>query len=343
MSEHFFRNNYNDSREQFLSVGKSAGGMISSYSHPSDDKLVPGGVSVDLVRFGEGGQNPVIFVISGVHGTEMNVGSGVQRGFIEGIGQGDIRLNGVTLVFVHAINPVGSARVSRVNEDNIDLNRNFVDFSRPLPINNEYPVLHDALCPTDWEGDTREVAARKLQTYLDNNGMDKLLSRVLKGQYTHKQGLFYGGTKTSWSAETMRHIVGEHVAEATQAAIFDIHSGVGPKGYGDIYDFTDGSALSSVVDGMSGQLVHVLDYFPQLKTRIKHLIEFGTLPFTEVLDALQADNWLMHYGDLNSPRGREIKNNLYHALNIDEPEWRERIWKQGRDGILALIKQLSAP
>lgn len=341
MSKIFFTDNYWDSRWRFIEAARVSGGVVSSYAHPSGEVLVDGGVSVDVADFRVHPEQPVVFVISGVHGTELNVGSGVQRGFMEGIARSEFSREAVALVFVHAINPVGSARVSRVNEDNIDLNRNFVDFGRPLPINTDYAELHDALCPAEWEGSLREEARRKLQDYIDRNGMEQLLSRVLKGQYTHADGLFYGGRGVSWSAEIMRRIAEEHMGESRRAAIFDIHSGVGPKGVGEIFDFSGSKPMSPVVDEMTGQLVHVLNYFPQLELRIKQLIEFGTLPFNEVLEALQADNWLMHYGDLDSKQGRQIKQTLYHALNIDEPEWRKAVWEQGRDGMLSLIKRFS--
>ena len=37
----------------------------------------------------------------------------------------------VRVVMIHALNPYGMAWVRRVNEDNVDLNRNFIDWSEP--------------------------------------------------------------------------------------------------------------------------------------------------------------------------------------------------------------------
>jgi len=41
----------------------------------------------------------------------------------------------------------GFSRSQRTNEDNVDLNRNFVDFSMPLPKNPGYQRFHGLLVP----------------------------------------------------------------------------------------------------------------------------------------------------------------------------------------------------
>ena len=48
---------------------------------------------------------------------------------------------------VHAINPHGFAWSRRVTEDNVDLNRNFVDHAQPYPSNPGYEELRAAICP----------------------------------------------------------------------------------------------------------------------------------------------------------------------------------------------------
>ncbi|MEJ0064575.1 MAG: DUF2817 domain-containing protein [Caulobacteraceae bacterium] len=45
---------------------------------------------------------------------------------------------------IHAINPYGFAWLRRVTEENIDLNRNWIDFSQPPPANPGYDELADA-------------------------------------------------------------------------------------------------------------------------------------------------------------------------------------------------------
>jgi hypothetical protein len=58
----------------------------------------------------------------------------------------------------------------RVNEDNIDLNRNFHDFSKPLPLSESYEALHDLLIVEQWEGAQRYKADAALQEYIAKKG-----------------------------------------------------------------------------------------------------------------------------------------------------------------------------
>ena len=72
----------------------------------------------------------VLVTISATHGVEGFCGSGVQ---VATFAQRQNVPAGMALVAVHAINPYGFAWLRRVTEDNVDLNRNFIDHSSKLP------------------------------------------------------------------------------------------------------------------------------------------------------------------------------------------------------------------
>jgi hypothetical protein len=42
---------------------------------------------------------------------------------------------GVAVLYIHALNPYGFSHLRRATHENVDLNRNFHDFSLPLPVN----------------------------------------------------------------------------------------------------------------------------------------------------------------------------------------------------------------
>ena len=73
-------------------------------------------------------------------------GSGCQVGVLLDELHGALPAGGGALL-IHALNPHGFAWLRRGNEDNIDLNRNGLDFRGPLPENPAYDALHDALLP----------------------------------------------------------------------------------------------------------------------------------------------------------------------------------------------------
>ena len=92
-----------------------------------------------------------LLVISGTHGVEGFAGSMCQTAWLS---EGAALPDDLAVVLVHAINPYGFAWIRRVNEDNVDLNRNCIDFSASLPENVGYDQLAEALVPPTWDADT---------------------------------------------------------------------------------------------------------------------------------------------------------------------------------------------
>ena len=135
---------------------------------------------------------------------------------------------------MHALNPYGFAWLRRVNEDNIDLNRNFHDFSKDLPSCSAYEELHDWLVPLEWDGEIRKRADDNLLKYIAAKGKPAFQTAVTSGQHTRPTGLFYSGTTKTWSNRTLRGILGEHLpASAKTVAVLDFHTGLGPTAYGE--------------------------------------------------------------------------------------------------------------
>src|SRR5262249_6189169 len=147
-------------------------------------------------------------VISGTHGVEGFCGSGCQVGLLLDEVYRALP-NNVGMVLVHALNPYGFAWLRRVNEDNIDLNRNFQDFSKPLPSSTAYEAVHDALVPLDWDGPFRLSADAEIQKYIQTHGMPAFQAAVSGGQYSRPNGLFFGGTGETWSNIAFRKIMSQ--------------------------------------------------------------------------------------------------------------------------------------
>ena len=54
------------------------------------------------------------------------------------------------------------------------------------------------------------------------------------GQYSHPEGMFYGGHGPTWSRRTLESIMQDYdLAQRDQVAIIDYHTGLGPFGYGE--------------------------------------------------------------------------------------------------------------
>ena len=125
----YFGADYAHARTLFLEAAKTTRAKVFTFPHPqtgpSNEPL-----AIDIAWLGPMNASGVVIAGSGTHGAEGLCGSGCQVGFLRE------RLHaalpeGVALVLVHANNPFGFAHLRRVNEDNIDLNRNFIDTTGP--------------------------------------------------------------------------------------------------------------------------------------------------------------------------------------------------------------------
>src|SRR3546814_13126960 len=92
--------------------------------------------------------------------------------------------------------------------------RNFCDFSKPLPQNPHYGALHGLLIPQSWPPSAENETA--IQAFRDVEGEQAYRQGVMLGQYTHADGLFYGGQAPSWSNRTLRHVLAHHERKRTK-------------------------------------------------------------------------------------------------------------------------------
>jgi hypothetical protein len=106
------------------------------------------GTDVAVLK-GAGSPERFLIHLSGIHGVEGYAGSAIQSASLKYLGeqynknkqdkeefktsneeedveQEENDVYSPTIVFVHAMNPYGFANNRRVNEDNVDLNRNFL-------------------------------------------------------------------------------------------------------------------------------------------------------------------------------------------------------------------------
>lgn len=229
-----FASSYAEARARFLTAADAAGARLSA--HPLHGRLGPDGepLGIDVALLaGETSPRAMLLLISGTHGVEGFCGSGVQVGYLTDRLH-DALPPGTATLLIHGLNPYGFAWRRRVNEDNIDLNRNFRDFSAPLPDDSGYEAVHDLLVPAEWDGPVREQADAALLQRIAAHGLPAYQALLQRGQYTRPTGLFYGGTQPCWSNRMLRQLLREHIpAGLAQLAVLDIHTGLGPMGYGE--------------------------------------------------------------------------------------------------------------
>lgn len=332
-------------RARFLAAGRRAGASLIEYRHPLHG---PNGelLATDVAYLGREGAAKLLVLISGTHGVEGAFGSACQTAWLA---QNSPWLlpDDTAVLMIHLINPWGTAWLRRVNEDNVDLNRNFIDWERGAPSNEKYAGLHGALVCREWEGPERDRAAEALETAKTQHGGYAGIAPIIEaGQYDFPDGVFYGGEGPVWSNRILNEILSTFTQQASEVIVFDLHTGAGPYGYPALLSVAEsdhggldwgrgifGPGLSVVMTGKNATTATgiaatatgyvsaaVRKALPKAKV-LPLVVECGTLDGAVVSDAVQADNWLHLFGNVDTPLGRKIKSDLRAAFIPDDVDW----------------------
>ncbi len=334
-----FSADYPAARAKFREAAAQAGGTLESVAHP--ERGPDGGdLSCDVAWLGPRQASGVLVMIAATHGAEGFCGSGAQ---VDWLRRGEAaRLPADTAVLmIHAVNPYGFAWLRRVTQENVDLNRNWIDFAADRPANPGYDALAEAICPPDWSDDAQGASAKTLSAYAAEHGFPALQQALSGGQYRHPAGIFYGGEAPTWSRITQTAIFEGWLGQAARVAVIDYHTGLGPWGYGEQI-VTErrgtaafaraaawyGGAVTSPADGSSTSADIVGDGLGAAPGLVPHAevtgmaLEVGVQSITETLTAVRADAWLHAHGDVASPQGQAIKARVRAAFFGDADDWK---------------------
>src|SRR5579864_5106691 len=229
-----FSKDYGAARRQFLALAEKARLPLKSYGNPHTS---PAGepLATDVALQGPASAPKLLVTISATHGVEGFCGSGCQADWLTETA-GTALPSGIAILHVHAINPYGFAWLRRGTEENVDLNRNFIDFSRnELPENPEYDALADAFVPASLDPAVVAAGEARIRAFREQHGERALQKARGGGQYKHPTGMFYGGIAPTWARQTLEQIFADYdLASRRQVAVIDYHTGLGPYGYGEL-------------------------------------------------------------------------------------------------------------
>ncbi len=344
---------YPIARAAFLAAADAAGATIDTFEHP---RRGPEGepLGIDVAELGPRDAATVVLVFSATHGVEGYCGSALQTHWLQH--HAAERPADIRIVNIHALNPFGMAWVRRVNEDNVDLNRNFVDWSQPVPANVDYDGIADDVVPDDWSAETQQRTMESLLALLAEWGFPKLQTVVSGGQYHHPKGVFYGGTGPVWSHRWLRDWCANNLADAQRVIIIDLHTGLGPWGHGELIgsaapgdplfdralalwpDSKSMLAGDSVSAVLAGDWLNVADQLAPHAEVTPICIEYGTVDGITVLQSLRADAWLHGHGDPTGPDAPAIRAQVRAAFADDNPEWIATCWPRFHEVLSAALR-----
>ena len=346
----YFRPDYIRARECFLDSAARAGAYTQSYENPVAGRLGET-LGTDVAILGNINAPSVLLVQSGTHGAEGYCGSAIQVAFLELIASTSIARD-TAVILVHGINPFGFSWYSRGDENNVDLNRNFINFFDASQKRNDiFPELAPYLIPSEWTRNCIAEADAKLGELRQRYGHDIVSQSLRRGQYSYPENLFYGGTGPSWSRLTVERIAHDYLDRATKLIFLDIHSGLGNYGTVGLLSVELGTSEKfKVLQKIFGSLVKsthdpqsdaanangniIRGYSEQLADTmfLGVGVEFGTYQQARVQDALRADTWLHHtkrFKELPRYLNQEIKQEMREVFCPMDPSWRETVVTTG--------------
>ncbi|HUG57869.1 MAG TPA: M14 family metallopeptidase [Candidimonas sp.] len=359
MFQGFFSQSYADARSRFITAAKQQGCSVQSYVNPAALGVDGEELATDVAYCGPTDARSLLVLTSAMHGEEGYCGSGCQVALLNDQALlGKAHANGIGILLIHAVNPYGFSWGHRTNEDNIDLNRNFCDFSKPLSENRHYLTLHPLLIPESWPPGADNAAA--IQAFIDQEGEQAYREGMMLGQYSHPQGLFYGGRQPAWSNITLRDVLGRFGKNRDSIAWIDYHTGLGPYGHAEKIFVQKGQPEylrarawwgadvvsvvapdSSTVDIGGTGLRALLEECSQVPELTFMALEYGTVPMDEVFLALRGDRWLAGQHDASQAQYKSMKVAHKAAFYPDHDDWRGAVVGQSRTSLLQAINGLS--
>ena len=310
----------------------------------------------------------LIVLTTGVHGMEGYIGSVMLDVFFEEI-YPTVDTSKTGILIVANVNPYGMKYMRRYNENNVDLNRNFIENwdNFDYTSNKDYPKVENFLQPTGKMGNAFWHEAGfylSLAKEAIFTGADTISDALLTGQYEYPEGVYYGGNGDEKSTAYLKGVFSDCLdGEYENIIHIDIHSGYGPRYNMVIFNSVQDPTTEADAKNMFGYdyiiatdseafyetFGDTTDYFYRLansKNSDKELystcFEFGTIGdgfFDSILSLKYTvdENRQHWYPTSNSITERMVKENYYELFYPTETEWREKTIVDFKDAMLGVL------
>lgn len=302
-------------RRAFRRGMRRSDGLLGSIPYPARG---PNGrrLSVDYGYLGDPDADRLVIVVTGIHGVEGPCGSicltdGLERGLFQDGSRGTAYL------LVHGLNPWGYAWARRVNENGVDLNRNFRNHRQDLP-NDFYREIEHLAVPRKVTHANTAKFLTNLGWHLITRGRKRTETMLLGGQRSDPLGLYYVGMRAQPSAAILARLLRRFSRPARKVVYLDVHSGLGA--FGDLsllhgYEEDDARrALATQLcevekyDANPGDSILFADRLLGAKAGFSGTLEFGTHDELSVLLALRAEHAAYREWISASPEARRGKD-----------------------------------
>ena len=158
----------------------------------------------------------------------------------------------------------------------------------------------------------------------------------------------------------LRGVLREHAASRSSLGWIDFHTGLGPRGHGELIyaggnvaadiartkawwgdavtSYFDGTSTSAPLTGVNGYAAS--DECPDADFA-GIALEYGTYPVEQALQALRAEHWLHNHPEAARTQRDEIKRAIRDVFYIDADDWKAIVMAQAVDACRIAISRLS--
>ncbi len=324
---------------------------------------------IDNIYLPSTGKNTnLIIITTGVHGIEGYIGSVMLDVFFEEI-YPELDSENTGILIVANVNPYGMKNYRRYNENNVDLNRNFIEDwdSFDLSSNKEYPKVDKFLQPEGKMGNAfwHEVGFyARLAKEAIFTGADTISDALLTGQYEYPEGVYYGGNGDEVSTTYLKGVFADCLdSEYENLVHIDIHSGYGPRYNMVIFNSVQDTTTEAEAREMFGYdyiiaqdseefyvtFGDTTDYFYRLarskgtdKELYSTCFEFGTIGdgfFDSILSLKYTvdENRQHWYPTDNAITAEVVRQNYLELFYPTETEWRMKAINDFRDATFGVL------
>ncbi|WP_455331510.1 M14 family metallopeptidase [Exiguobacterium profundum] len=359
----YFSSSYEESREKFLN-------LLSEVKrfYPKAELLTHsiGDENIDVI-LGEPKRErkAMILMTIGEHGIEGYAGAAVTHQFVQ-TQLAHVRHETTGICLIHAVNPWGMKHFRRVNEHNVDLNRNYVIDREAVPynVNREYELMRHLFVPDGVIDDYHE-AREQIYSFLGSgiklDGFKAMSGAKGMGQYQFPKGVYYGGEEDEPSAIFLKGIQHDLLERYGKVVHLDWHTALGPtnevtmviskrdgrtedelkQAYGldnvNVYD------PDEVLGDSTNHFYYVRDTEYPDKGLVSALFEFGTFgtstkaSIREFLTII-LENRLYFEGTKDPEARNSIQNEFMAMFYPENADWREAVLREGAKAVEGYLK-----
>lgn len=357
--ERFYSADYFSARGRFREAAAAADCNVETFPI---DALGPDAqpLTIDVARVGRKDADKLVIVSSGLHGIEGFFGSAVQLAWLDQLRCSAGLPDSTAVLLLHALNPYGFAWLRRVNENNVDPNRNGLlpheKFEGSPP---GYAELDGLLNPTR-PPKRFEPFLPKAAWLIARKGLSALKQAVAAGQYDFPKGLFYGGDQLSQSHQIVKANLARWIAPAKCVLHVDFHTGLGKSGtfkllaeYGLseqehtwLSQYFDASHIENAeAKGVAYRVRGGLGSWCRwLLNDVQYTYlcaEFGTYSPIKVIAGLRAENRAVHWGKPDAPQTKQAKTRLKELFCPASETWRSQALCSGVQLIQSATKSVT--